>query len=397
MATKILMRWAVALFVTAACSQGQALSSAWFPLNWANSNLSCNKPSNVAVSNGLTLTESSQTVNCGDGSSHLTSWNYTAGFLIWNSFSFTYGHIAFRASLTALDGAYSAVWLMGMTNASTGVTTCQAILKSQLSSACLPGPSGYTEIDGAEILNSTTSINQQIHVSTGSHNDGCSASVADVRTAHNYEIAWSAGSLVWYVDGTVTCTITQAYVPSVPMFLLLQSAVWSGGGTLNPAAYPKNMLVSYIRVCPTSTAIGSCTAGNASIFDEEFSGTGPQSTIYVGQQFTGSGTGADCGDAYGILNNQQISWINDPGYWTNGIIGPGTNLHLCGAITTQPIAQGSGTSGAPVTFTVEAGALLQNPRINVNGQTNIVSNPAQLAIPGIYAQAITMNGGVKAQ
>lgn len=78
-------------------------------------------------------------------------------------------------------------------------------------------------------------------------------------------------------------------------------------------------------------------------------------TVYLcSANFTPLSTGDSC-----------VSWINDPGYWTSGIIGPGTNIHLCGIVTTQPIAQGSGTSGSPVTFTQENGA--SSPRINLNG------------------------------
>jgi hypothetical protein len=384
------------ILATVMACHAQAISSSWFPGNLAGGNLSCSKPANIAVASGLVLTMAQQTLLCGSATTPLASYSYTNGLLQWNALSVTYGNIAYRAAMPSAgaNGAYAALWLLGVSNS--GSSNCQTLIKTNMATSgdCLPGQPAYTEIDMTEVLGSTSQVNQQIHVSTGNHNDNCAPSVTNT-AFHNYEVDWSAGSLVWLIDGVPTCTITQSYVPSVPMFLIIQTAVWMSPV---PADFPSTLNVSYVRVCPTSTAPGNCTSANATIFDDEFTGTGSQAAIYVGQGFAGAKTGADCADSYGILNGSQVSWINDPGYWTNGIIGPGTNIHLCGAISTQPIAQGSGGSnGNVIKFIVEPGGLVQNPRINTNGQTNLSSSPPQLIVPSTYVQDIGASGTLTIQ
>jgi hypothetical protein len=80
------------------------------------------------------------------------------------------------------------------------------------------------------------------------------------------------GSLAWTINGTVTCTIAQNYVPSTPMFLFVD--LWLGGnaGSVSGVAFPQTLILSYIRVCPTGTAV--CDRAHATIFDDEF-GLGP--------------------------------------------------------------------------------------------------------------------------
>jgi len=105
------------------------------------------------------------------------------------------------------------------------------------------------------------------------------------------------------------------------------------------------------------------------------------SDIYLAQNSTGAANGADCTDAL------VYSFFNNASNWGGGSnqIGPGTTVHICGAITGTTsfrpfVFQGSGTSGHPVTLLFESGASIQASYcsstgcINVNGQSNIVIN-----------------------
>ena len=51
--------------------------------------------------------------------------------------------------------------------------------------------------------------------------------------------------------------------------------------------------------------------------------------IYISQNSSGAGNGADCADAL------PVSWFNNSANWGGGAsqIGPGTTVHVCGTIT----------------------------------------------------------------
>ena len=90
--------------------------------------------------------------------------------------------------------------------------------------------------------------------------------------------------------------------------------------------------------------------------------------VYVAQNSTGTANGADCADAL------PVAWFNNAANWGSGAaqIGPGTTVHLCGRFTGSPgsnmlTAQGSGTSGSPITILFEPGADLTAPYWSVSG------------------------------
>jgi beta-glucanase (GH16 family) len=111
-----------------------------------------------------------------------------------------------------------------------------------------PNP-GSDEIDIAERLGySVTSINQQIHRSTG--NPGCSSvAVTDIsQNFHRYGFAWSPGSAKWTIDDVETCSVTTS-VPSTAMFLILQTAVGGiGGGAVHANTLPQTMSVDEVTI-----------------------------------------------------------------------------------------------------------------------------------------------------
>ena len=90
--------------------------------------------------------------------------------------------------------------------------------------------------------------------------------------------------------------------------------------------------------------------------------------IYVAQSAVGANSGADCSNA------KAYTFFNAAANWGAGsvLIGPGTTVHICGAITGASGAtiftfQGSGTSGNPITLKWETGAVVQAPYMSTNG------------------------------
>ncbi len=203
----------------------------------SNSEAQCYKPANVATGSGLTLTTKVQSITCNG-----TSYGYTSGAVIWNSFNFTYGTVEIRALMPGGTGPWPALWFLG--------TNCQQSFKGTAddSGACKWPQPGSDEIDMTEILHSSHSVvNQQIH--SGSNNAGCSPTTTDTSTNwHTYTMIWKAGSLEWLIDGKSTCKVTSG-VPSTPMFLIINTAIGgTGGGTISAGTLPQQMKVTYVKV-----------------------------------------------------------------------------------------------------------------------------------------------------
>lgn len=350
------MRALILLAIVSISSFGQGISNKWFPLNWGNGTVpSCAKEDNAVISGELQVLQLAASVNCGNSTIPLAAYSYTVGTILMNTASFTYGNIAYRAAMPqATSSGTSAVWLLGASNAS--FPDCRAILK--VGTFCLPGPTGYTEIDMTEILFSKQNINQSLwHAGIA---DSCTASVTFNTQYHDYIVIWSPTAVTWYVDGVQTCQKTTN-IPTGPMFALYQVTISS----VHPADYPSMLHSTYFRQCSLATAPnpGDCTASAAASdemagvgFDDEFNQTSGWADIYVAQAAAGNNTGLSCANAMGVLNFQQVGPPNDPGYWTNGMIGPGTTIHLCGVISTSLAAQGDGTALKPIIVKYEPGS-----------------------------------------
>ncbi len=112
-------------------------------------------------------------------------------------------------------------------------------------------------------------------------------------------------------------------------------------------------------------------------------GGGGGSSLYVAQSSAGTGDGSSCGNAL------SASWFNSSANWGSGAgkIGPGVTVHLCGAITSPLSAQGSGTSGSPITILWEQNASLSEPYCP--GSPG--SGPGCFSTNG--KQYLTLNGG----
>jgi len=71
--------------------------------------------------------------------------------------------------------------------------------------------------------------------------------------------------------------------------------------------------------------------------------------IYIAQSATGAANGADCADARAVSSLSSTDWK------------AGNTIHLCRVITSSITAQGSGSSGSPITVYFEAGARISLP------------------------------------
>jgi len=230
---------------------GTRLSNAWKEVVGANSNpvdgeRECYSANNVFVRRGslneLTLAGMVPGCTCPHGSGTLCA--YVSGAVEWRSFSFTYGTIEVRARLAGGIGTWPAIWLLG--------TECRS--PQWISSTCdWPAP-GSNEIDIAEVVPSVPisdrySINEQIHTINlgGARVDPSCHAIANTTNWHTYTLIWSPGSLIWKIDGITSCRVTE-YVPSTPMFLIINTAVGRHGATVIKQSLPQSTQVSSVIV-----------------------------------------------------------------------------------------------------------------------------------------------------
>ena len=228
---------------------GSTLSSAWTavaePGDQSNQEQECFSPKNVTVTGGM-LEEEAQVGSisgCNCPPTSTKRCGYISGAVQWTSLSFTYGTVSVRAKMPGGKGTWPAIWLLG--------TDCQS--PNWLENLCSWPAPGSNEIDIAEILQSNlTNVNQQVHTensSGASENPGCTAPASNVsQNWHTYTLVWAPGSLTWEIDGVQTCKITS-YVPSTPMFMIINLAVGGvGGGTVQNSTLPQTTEIDYVTV-----------------------------------------------------------------------------------------------------------------------------------------------------
>lgn len=387
------MRNLLVIFMLALSCYGQSsVNPQWFVGDWLDTNnqvdMNCSTPPNASVSGGLlnvVAEYSAGGISCGDATRAQRSVNYSTAWLLANSSTsaFAYGLVVVRAQFPGVNGTWPAAWAMQQgcqvgfhTTLNTGSGTCYTYLSA-----------GYKEADFAQSY--STGKLTMCYVDTSAH---CYSPSVTVTNMNIYAMDIEPTSVTFYLNGTLVGTYT-ASISNTLMFPIIAFTIGgSYAGTPNPSNFPVTATYDYYRVCPTGTTdptpsipTGGCSAAAATIFGDEFTGSNPASTVYVGESFTGNATAADCADSWGVLNNQQVSSINDAGLWSgNGgaaQIGPGTTINLCpvgGSISTPLVMQGSGTSGSPITVN-SCGV---NSTINLNGQTNILQEPCGSASSG---------------
>lgn len=218
----------------------------------SNGELECYEPTQVGLDRTRGLTETEQYVSrgftCPRGTPHSSDpLHWQSGAIQMRSMRFTYARVVVRARMAGGDGAWPAIWLLG--------AACQR--PNWLSNLCRwPSDSAdAAEIDIAEDLgsNGRTTINQNVYTSSLSHPCTYNTRTTLSTRYHDYEVDWTAGSLVFKVDGRRTgCGITGSNVPSHPMFLIINTAACTTGSTCglgaNPATFPQTTSVAWVRV-----------------------------------------------------------------------------------------------------------------------------------------------------
>lgn len=229
---------------------GSTLSPDWTTVTGSNPStsnleLECYSPHNVFVGSGVMREVASSGTSCG---AHCPPTStklcpYVSGAIQWASFSFTYGTVSVRAKFSGGVGTWPAIWLLG--------SNCQS--PTWIDASCdWPAP-GSNEIDIAEILRSNPlRVNQQLHTidAGGSiESPSCFAKSSDVtKNWHTYSVVWAQGSLTWKIDGVQTCKMTT-FVPSTPMFLIINTAVGGlGVNRVDASTLPKTTEVDFVRV-----------------------------------------------------------------------------------------------------------------------------------------------------
>jgi hypothetical protein len=113
------------------------------------------------------------------------------------------------------------------------------------------------------------------------------------------------------------------------------------------------------------------------------------SDVFVAQSGAGGNNGADCSNA------RPVSSLNG-GDWA-----PGNTIHLCGSISTAIRAQGSGSSGSPITILFEPGASFTAPAVPSSGAI-VVTKQSWIVVDGgstvtcgfVNGSNVTCNNGV---
>ncbi|HSU69657.1 MAG TPA: carbohydrate binding domain-containing protein, partial [Tepidisphaeraceae bacterium] len=176
------------------------------------------------VSDGqLHLTTQSQDVT--DPSGHV--FHYTSGLITTaNHFAMAGGYIEIRAQIPANSGSglWPGFWMLGTT-------------------AWPP------EDDVAEFFTSSNRLHQGLaYGSAAAVRWDDTNSYTPITTGfHTYGMEWGPGYQIFNVDGQITHLTQGSYVPTQPMYLLLNSAVQSG--TVSPnTVFPNSFDVDYLRV-----------------------------------------------------------------------------------------------------------------------------------------------------
>ena len=125
-------------------------------------------------------------------------------------------------------------------------------------------------------------------------------------------------------------------------------------------------------VVTASNSSGSASATASAVGPVSSGGGGSTGNYFVGQaaQGTGSGSGS-------CSNAAAISTLSTATHWTAGNV-----IGLCGTITSQITAHGSGTSGDPITVYWEPGASVSLPAASCSAQCISISGQNYITLDG---------------
>jgi len=255
MAMKLLF---LTLFSTVALTaQVSGLGSAWGVLNragdYSNNETQCYTPNNVAASNSnLVLTFQSQSATCGDSDHSSSGFSYTSGNVYWTSFSYQYGTLEFKGSISSGGtSAWPAIWMLG--------TNCQATWGQTADNkgSCSWPNAGSEEVDVMEYNPQNSTEGYNIYTSSGTYI--CTGPTKD-SAVHTWQYIWTSTSSTWKRDGTSYCATSNSnYRVNDPMWLIIQSAARSGNSPVN-----HTVSLDYVKV--------TASDGVTVLFYDDFTG-----------------------------------------------------------------------------------------------------------------------------
>lgn len=194
--------------------------------------LSYMMPDDVTVSGGtLKLTTQQRTVTSANG----TVFNYTEGMITSNAtFWAQYGHFEIRAKLPTGPGNWPAFWMLA---------------------------NGWPpESDIMEVWTTTSRSHQGLY-NMSSQWDDYNTYTALPGGWRTWAMEWGPGYQKYYIDGTLRYTTTNsAAVPTMAMYMLLNSGVAAGQAGSYSNANNNTLEVDYVRVWGYNAATGPVLA-----------------------------------------------------------------------------------------------------------------------------------------
>jgi beta-glucanase (GH16 family) len=178
----------------------------------------------------------------------LVTYNYTSG-QIQSRFKFLYGTVSARLKPpVGGQGVWPCFWMLGENWQASQPYTANGVGENWPVDA-------WCETDIAEFLaGHRTQVNNIVHYNA-SHTGGENSLGFDASAQFAvYRLQWSAGSMIWSRDAedgngfVTTQTASGSQVPSFAQYIVFNMAVGGAGGTPNPAGYPANMQIDWVRV-----------------------------------------------------------------------------------------------------------------------------------------------------
>jgi len=254
---------------------------------YAQSETECNVPAALSVANGaLTIAATAASVACGDfnpntgarcsglGSPCPGTFPYTTGDVQWNTFSFKYGVVIYRAQFPAYETVtWPAIWMLGVncqnSNKYTGDTS--------LNGCPNIGQVGYNEVDNSELYGGPTGWGRfNIANPNWSVTDSYPSDPVTPQY-HVFATVWTPKGMQQYLDGKLQVSTTQTVKTN--MFLIMQIQTGGAGGTPDNSLLPAYLNVDYVKVCNSSYNLSQCEAAASTdpnvIFYDDFGGPVP--------------------------------------------------------------------------------------------------------------------------
>ena len=251
---------------------------------YAQSETECNVPGALSVANGaLTITVTAAKATCGDfnpstgapcsklGSPCPGTFPYTTGDVQWNTFSFEYGVVVYRAQFpTYQTRTWPAIWMLGTNcqdsnkyTGDTGIDGCPDI-----------GQTGYNEVDNSEFYSGPGGWGRfNIANPNWSVVDSYPSAPVD-GNYHVYGTVWAPTGMQQYLDDQLQASTSETV--NTNMFLIAQIQTGGTSGTPNNSLLPATLNVDYVKICNSNYDLSQCEAAASTdpnvIFYDDFGG-----------------------------------------------------------------------------------------------------------------------------